>query len=75
MIKKIMLNGIPVYKEIIGDETWFYLFENNKEGNVVVINNNVGIGRQLDIAYLAIQEKTKRPLQEINTFIYLKSNE
>lgn len=67
MIEKITLNGIPVYRKIEEDQTWFYLFEYDVNGNVVVINNTVDTGRQLDIVYLSIQERLEKKLRIINT--------
>ena len=67
MIEKITLNGIPVYRKIEEDQTWFYLFEYNINGNVVVINNTVDTGGQLDIVYLSIQETLEKKLRIINT--------
>ena len=67
MIEKITLNGIPVYRKIEEDQTWFYLFEYDINGNVVVINNTVDTGRQLDIVYLSIQERLEKKLRIINT--------
>lgn len=66
MIEKITLNGIPVYRKIEEDQTWFYLFEYDVNGNVVVINNTVDTGRQLDIVYLSIQERLEKKLRIIN---------
>lgn len=60
MIEKITLNGIPVYRKIEEDQTWFYLFEYDVNGNIVVINNTVDTGRQLDIVYLSIQERLEK---------------
>ena len=67
MIEKITLNGIPVYRKIEEDQTWFYLFEYDVNGNIVVINNTVDTGRQLDIVYLSIQERLEKKLRIINT--------
>lgn len=67
MIEKITLNGIPVYRKIEEDQTWFYLFEYDVNGNIVVINNTVDTGRQLDIVYLSIQERLEKKLKIINT--------
>jgi hypothetical protein len=67
MIEKITLNGIPVYRKIEEDQTWFYLFEYDINGNVIVINNTIDTGRQLDIVYLDIQERLEKKLRNINT--------
>lgn len=67
MIERITLNGIPVYRKIEEDQTWFYLFEYDVNSNIVVINNTVDTGRQLDIVYLSIQERLEKKLRIINT--------
>lgn len=67
---KITLNGIPVYREIKEDETWYYLFEYDLNGNIIRINNHVTPGHQLDVVYRNIQERVKQDLKIINTFMY-----
>lgn len=65
---KITLNSIPIYMEKNEISTTYYLFEKSNEGNIINVNNNVPLGKQLDIVYQHLQEIVNKELKNINMF-------